>query len=184
MCVCVSICKCLCCCCCCVYFLFLVAAAAAAAVVSSIFVSRAYFAYTLTHTHYIIQLWLGLISSPSPFVLFCFFPSFNYTHLPESNSNGCVWVRIALIKCVCVYNVYVLLPCLAVFFSLFFSVCSFSLFYYSVDVCLCVSKKSMYPHINSYYTHFMTSFYVFSAVVVAFFLSARCLFHLLCFDLC
>lgn len=140
------------------------------------------------HTHYIIQLWLGLISSPSPFVLFCFFSiSFfplliTHIYLNRIRTGVCGCVLLLLNACACT----MFMCCCPVwrFFSLFFSVCSFSLFYYSVDVCLCVSKKSMYPHINSYYTHFMTSFYVFSAVVVAFFLSARCLFHLLCFDLC
>lgn len=81
------------------------------------------------------------------------------------------------VQCLCVVALF------GGFFTLFL-VCSFSLFYYSVGDCLCVSKKSMYPHINSYYTHFMTSFYVFSVVVVVLFLSTMCLFHLLCFDLC
>lgn len=147
MCVCVSICKCLCCCCCCccVYFLFLVAAAAAAAVVSSIFVSRAYFAYTLTHTHYIIQLWLGLISSPSPFVLFCFFSiSFfplliTHIYLNRIRTGVCGCVLLLLNACACT----MFMCCCPVwrFFHSFFRFAHF-LYFIILLMFVCVYRKS------------------------------------------
>lgn len=104
------------------------------------------------HT-YIIQLWLSLIFSFSFRLVLLFFHfslslSFNYTHLPESNSNWCVYVGaycvqcIALIKCVCVYNVYVLLPCLAVFFYSFLFWFVHFLYFIILLMFVCVYQES------------------------------------------